>query len=187
MHNYEATHGKLPAAAVCGYDGTPLLSWRVAILPFVEGDALYKEFRLDEAWDSPHNLKLLERMPAVYAAPGSKKSKLPKYHTICHVFQGKGTAFEGCEPLKFDDIKDGTSNTIFIVEAGKPVPWTKPEELEYDSDRPLPDLTGVFKDGMIRVGMGDGSVRYIYPQKISQKTLRAAITRDDGQPLGNDW
>jgi len=73
MHNYHDMHKRLPPAAICDATGRPLLSWRVALLPFVDvaENKLYGEFKLDEAWDSPHNLKLLERMPFVYQTPGS--------------------------------------------------------------------------------------------------------------------
>ena len=56
LHNYHDTHGLYPPAVVYGDDDKPLYSWRVLILPFVEQDALYKEFHLDEPWDSPHNI-----------------------------------------------------------------------------------------------------------------------------------
>ena len=45
------------------------LSWRVQILPFIEEDCLYKEFHQDEPWDSPHNVKLLPRMPKIFIDP----------------------------------------------------------------------------------------------------------------------
>src|SRR5437016_5050491 len=63
IHNYHNVHGKLPGP-IRDKAGQPLLSWRVTILPFIEGDALHKEFHLDEPWDSPHNLTLLKRMPS---------------------------------------------------------------------------------------------------------------------------
>src|SRR5207302_1956982 len=68
--NYADAFGRAPAAAICDKNGKPLLSWRVAILPFIEQDNLYKQFHLDEPWDSDHNKKLLARMPNVYALPG---------------------------------------------------------------------------------------------------------------------
>src|SRR5437879_3096759 len=55
--------GRLPAAVVYGKDGTPLLSWRVSLLPYIEEQELYKQFKLDEPWDSPHNIRLLPHMP----------------------------------------------------------------------------------------------------------------------------
>jgi hypothetical protein len=186
MHSYQAQHGQLPTAVVYGEDDKPLLSWRVSILPYIEQEELFKEFKLDEPWDSPHNIKLLPKMPTTYAPPPGKMKLMPAYHTIVHVFVGKGAAFEGRKRLRFkDDFTDGTSNTILLIEAGKPVPWTKPEDLIYDPDGPLPDLTGIFSDG-IRAGMGDGSTRS-FGKKTNERTWRAAITRNGGDKLGPDW
>src|SRR5262249_34008276 len=58
FHNYLSTYGVFPASASFKKGKKPLLSWRVAILPFIEQEALYKKFKLDEPWDSPHNKKL---------------------------------------------------------------------------------------------------------------------------------
>src|SRR5262245_56693586 len=66
MHTYHDKHRSFPAAAIYGKDGKALLSWRVALLPYLGLEALYKEFKLDEPWDSAHNKRLLEKMPAVY-------------------------------------------------------------------------------------------------------------------------
>ena len=82
------------ARAVRIEDGRPLHSWRVLLLPFIEQDELFKQFRLDEPWDSAHNLALLPRMPKTYAPPGRKASKVPPHHTALHVFVGPGTPFE---------------------------------------------------------------------------------------------
>ena len=67
---YEAAHGRLPGY-IRAVDGTPFLSWRVALLPDLGERALYDEFRLDEPWDSSHNKALLGRMPTVFALPGA--------------------------------------------------------------------------------------------------------------------
>jgi len=168
---------------VYGPDGTPLYGWRVLILPYIEQDELYHEFHLDEPWDSEHNIRLLDRMPATYAAPGSKKSKLPPNHTVIHVFVGPGTAFEGPGGVALKDFPDGTSNTFLVVEAGDPVPWTKPEEIDYTPDRPV-RLTGLFKDGF-RACMADGSVRFVRTE-VREEALRAAITRNGGEEAGLD-
>jgi hypothetical protein len=45
MHNYHDTHGRLPPAVVYGEDGKALLSWRVLLLPFIEEDNLFRQFR----------------------------------------------------------------------------------------------------------------------------------------------
>jgi hypothetical protein len=63
-------------------------------LPYLNEKDLYEEFHLAEPWDSPHNLRLLERMPPPYGLPRNKTHLAPLYHTVAHVFVGKGTAFE---------------------------------------------------------------------------------------------
>ena len=41
----------------------------MAILPFLEQQALYSKFKLDEPWDSPHNKALISEMPPTYLCP----------------------------------------------------------------------------------------------------------------------
>src|SRR5262249_9824867 len=90
MHNYHDTFGFFPASAIYSKAGKPLLSWRVALLPFLNQDNLYKQFHLDEPWDSEHNKKLLDKMPDIFRVPGQKD----KNGTFYQVFVGEGTMFE---------------------------------------------------------------------------------------------
>jgi prepilin-type processing-associated H-X9-DG protein len=181
LHNYHDANGAFPPAAVYDKDGKALLSWRVLILPYVDQDALYKEFRLNEAWDSPHNKKLLAKMPKVYAAPAANARR---DSTFYQALVGPGAAFEGKRGIRITDFIDGTSNTWLVAEAAKAVPWTKPEELAYDPGKPVPKLGGVF-GGPFNVLYCDGSVRYMLkPPK--ETTLRALITRNGGEIIPND-
>src|SRR5215208_5386317 len=66
FHNHHDANGRLPGN-ICDKNGKALLSWRVQILPYLEEDKLYFEFKLDEAWDSDHNKKLIEKLPKTYA------------------------------------------------------------------------------------------------------------------------
>jgi hypothetical protein len=171
---------------VYGKDGKPLHSWRVLLLPYLDQEDLYQQFKLDQPWDSPHNIQLLPRIPPAYCPPPGKISTLPAYHTICHVFVGPGTAFEGPRGLKVpDDFPDGTSQTLSLVEAGEPVPWTKPQELPYAADQPLPDLKGIFPDGF-RARWVDASSCFVR-KDVSEAALRAAITRNGGETIGADF
>src|SRR6266851_4770668 len=129
MHNYHDTYRLFPPAAVCGPDGKPLLSWRVLILPFIEQDNLFKQFKLDESWDSPHNIQMLPKMPMTYGPYRNKR--IDDGMTYFQAIVGPGAAFEGTTGLTFADFKRGTSNTIFIAEAWDPVPWSKPEDLAF--------------------------------------------------------
>ena len=78
---------------------------------------------------------------------------------------------------------DGTSNTILIIEAGNPVPWTKPEDLHYADDEPLPELGGLFPN-VIHAAFADGAVHTL-TKNYNQKQLRRAITIDEGELI--DW
>jgi hypothetical protein len=177
FHNYHDTFGRFPAHAIYSKEGKPLLSWRVAILPFIEEPKLYKEFKLDEPWDSENNKPLLDRMPKTYAPLGGETKD--KHSTFYQVFVGKGTIFEGKDGLKFADIPDGTSNTLFGAEAGEAVPWTKPDDLAFDPDKALPALGGMFKGGF-HVLMADGSVHFL-KEKFDEKKMKLLIIRNDGQ------
>jgi prepilin-type processing-associated H-X9-DG protein len=151
----------------------------VLVLPYIEQDALYKEFHLDEPWDSDHNKKLLEKMPPLFA--GTDEAARKEHETHYQTFVGKGAIFDGKKGVKITDITDGTSNTIMLVEAKKAVPWTKPEDVPFDAGKLVPKLGGLF-DGIFNAAFADGSVRSL-PLTIKEEKLRALITRNGGEVI----
>ncbi len=179
MHNYHDTNNRFPPAVIYSAEGKPLYSWRVLLLPYLEQDALFKEFKKDEAWDSPHNKKLLARMPPVYA-PVRGKMKEP-YATYYQVFVGQNAVFEGRDGRSLAEITDGTSNTLLVIEAGPPVPWSKPEDIAFVPDQPIPQLETQFPGGF-NVAFCDGSARFL-KRTIDPKVLRLLIMRNDGQVI----
>src|SRR5207248_1536085 len=137
LHYYHDSHSKFPAQANYGSQGKPLLSWRVHILPFLGEEKLYKEFHLDEPWESAHNKQLIARMPAIYRCPSMKWS-LKNKTTYLGLVNESAMFTGGPEGVPIKDVEDGTSNTIFIVDADDDhaVIWTKPEDLKYDPKNP---------------------------------------------------
>ena len=176
LHNFAATNGgRLPTDAI-RKAGKPLLSWRVAILPFLEQSALYERFHLDEAWDSSHNAALLEEMPRVYAPVALKGT--PPYTTYYQGLVGPGALFDGEEGARLADVVYVSKPTLMVVEAAEPVPWTKPEDVPYDGAKPLPKLGGQFEDGFY-AAFTDGWPRFL-SREVAPETLRALIRRGDG-------
>jgi hypothetical protein len=194
MHNYaDANLGTLPVHAV-GAKGLPLknatdkplLSWRVAILPYVEQQALYNQFKLDEPWDSENNKKLIDKMPKLFAPPATKPGK-PGYTHFQMVIGPNAMQPIGTRmPASFPD---GTSNTIAVVEAAEPVIWTKPDDVMLPGKELPKDFRkkfGGLHPGGFQVALWDGSVRFI-SDAMSDRTLGAALDPKDGLPLGSDW
>ena len=185
VHNYASDAGDTWPANVTDKAGKQLLSWRVRLLPYVGEKALYEKFKLDEPWDSKHNLALLEKMPKAFESARVTVDR--KGYTVHQVFDGPGALYEsGKTKYNIGNLPDGSSNTIFVVESSKAVPWTKPADLPYDKAKPIPDFGKAYGGKPLCV-MGDGSVRMIDMKKVSTDTLRNAICPDDGQVLGTDW
>ncbi|MBP3958508.1 sigma-70 family RNA polymerase sigma factor [Gemmata sp. G18] len=180
IHNYADAYGAVPQDIV-DKNGKPLLSWRVAILPFVEHERLYKEFKLDEPWDSATNKKLLAQMPNLFRVTDQAKGETKTYY---RVFSGPGAAFETGQKLTFAGITDGLSNTIGVVEAGPPSEWTKPGDIAYDPKKPFPKLEGPFKN-VVMAGMMDGSIVPFKPD-LDRAEFRKFVERADGQVVNID-
>jgi len=173
MNEYELEHGHFPGAYSENEEGTPLLSWRVHLLPYLGHKELYDQFHLDEPWDSEHNKKLIEKMPDVYANPNSIAEG---YKTNYLVPVGDEYLFSGSEGLTLEEITDGTSNTIMIIEvdADRAVTWTKPVDFEVDPDNPTEGV-GELRDGTFVAIFADGSTQEL-SEDISTHILQGLMT-----------
>ena len=178
---YEEKNGTFPAFASRDKAGKPLLSWRVNLLPYLGEQELYKQFKLDEPWDSPHNKKLIPKMPAVYR-PAISKERVPT-HTTFLAPLGAATMFPPAGGLRVADIRNGTSTTIMLVDVrtSKAVIWTEPADLKYDAKDSFRDLAQRH-GGEIMVGMVDGTVHFL-PKTIDKATMAALFTRNGGEKV----
>lgn len=165
-------------------------SWRVLILPFLEGEEIYEKYRFDEPWDGPNNRKLHGQMPEIYRCPCSKELNRTHYKLVC----GPGTLFADGLFQTLGECPDGTSNTALVVEdAGSPVNWLKPDDLTVDE---AVELFSNFqfedflhrRDSLFSVtygsscfGMMDGSVGHL-GVNCDPDELRNLFGSDNGVP-----
>jgi hypothetical protein len=182
LHNYHDANGSFPPTGNLGKDNKPLLSWRVHILPYIEQDNLYKQFKLDEPWDSETNKALIEKMPAIFKSPAQK---LDDGKTTYLAPMAKDTVIAPGKGTRIADITDGTSNTIMIVESSDDaaVIWTKPDDLDTAGAEVLKKLLGHYETGFI-AGFADGSVRFV-GKAIDMPMLKALFTRNGGELIKN--
>ena len=147
-------------------------------MPYLDQEELYDQFKLDEPWDSAHNLPLLEQMPLNYRDP---LLHLKPGFTNYLVPVGEKTAFSNKEGMSYRDIKDGTSSTLMVVGVTPKhaVPWTKPNDLQVEQERPT---KGLFDDqhSMFLGAMCDGSAR-AYSNETDQETLWRLLGANDGE------
>ena len=174
IDTYKQEHGSFPPAYVPGPDGKTLHSWRVALLPYLDEEGLYADYRRNEPWDSPANRKLLKRIPSVYKSPLDPPASV---NSSYFVFVGPHAPFEGTQPVPVTSVYDGTSNTFLAVEAQRDIPWTKPEDIEFDENRPLPAFGGRRPEGFL-AAFCDGTADLV-PLEVPKENLRRFIVRDN--------
>lgn len=176
FHNYHDTYKTFPAAIQIGPKNIPH-SWRITLLPFLDQAPLYKQYRQDEPWDSESNKKVLAEMPSVFRCPRDQRTS---QDTSYFTFVGPETLF-GSRKAIIAQIVDGTSNTILVVESKRQVPWTKPDEIEFDSRQAVMPLGGWYPNGFCLV-MFDGRALFL-PQHVDQQLLKYMIMHSDGNPV----
>lgn len=209
MHNFHDVWKQFPPAVIYGPDGKPWHSWRVLILPFIEQQPLYQQYRFDEPWDGPNNRQLLDKVPPVYRDPIYKDAR--DCFTHYAVATGTGTAFPIEKQIpsesprrdrpanislgasRMASFTDGTSNSLLAgsVSPDRKIPWMKPEDVVVDENFPgigkPSGFAAPFRIGDKAGGVflrADGSVTTIRSD-IEAQTLQDLLHIADGHPIGN--
>lgn len=180
LNKYHEAHGQYPQAVMLGSDGQTPYSWRVAILPYLDGGKpLAARYRTNEPWDSDHNWQIMRDGIDLFRTPSPLETDDP---TACgyYLVTGPGTIFDGQTKPTRQSVTDGLGLTVLVVEARRNFPWTKPEDIAYSGEEPVPELGGHFDKGFA-IAMAGGAARWIL--EIDDVSLRAMITKDRNDTL----
>jgi hypothetical protein len=180
LEAYRQEHGKYPPQAIYDRSGAPLLSWRVALLPYLGHADLYAEFETDKPHNSPRNESLNSRIPAVFQSPERFDTR-----TNFLMATGRGTMFPGPRTASVRRIEDGLEHTVMVVEVNdeQSVPWTQPSEYVFSAATPQAGLGGL-RQGHVFVIWGGGRVAAV-ALRTPPESFRAMFTIDGGEPLSS--
>lgn len=184
--NYQDANGHYPPAYVVGPDGTPWHSWRVLVLPYIEEEKLFNEYRFDEPWDGPHNRTLAARMSKMYRFHNRTEPGQTTTNYLAVV--GPTTMWPGSVGRKHADITDGSPNTVLIAEnRGLGVHWMEPRDLDFATlplafNHPHGVSSWYKTPGVV---MADGSL-HTFPPGSDPRALRAALTATGGEKVSLD-
>jgi hypothetical protein len=216
------TGPQLPAGTVFNTDLPPerRLSWVVEVLPFLEEDTLARRLDRKAPWDAAGNLPVTQAPLRFMWCPdwNREAGATPDYLTTYIGIAGLGPdaatlpagdrnagVFGYERRTALVDIKDGTANTLLILESAQNNgPWAQggsatvrgldPSTRPYlGNGRPFGGThfseNTLFSHGKsfgCQAALADGSVRSFH-EAVGAETLEAAATIAGGEKRGSDW
>ncbi len=187
LRDYEQTYGRLPPATVTDKQGQAMYSWRMLILPCLEGNAIYSKYSFREPWNGPNNSKLGTTCWPVFQCPSDPliNGRIPPTTSYVAV-TGPGTVWD-------DHCTTGRPPRLMVVEvANSNINWMEPKDLTLgQACRGVGDGTGprisghhsisggyFFQDEMVtNVLASDGSVWSI-PVDLPPEIFRGLFVGD---------
>jgi prepilin-type processing-associated H-X9-DG protein len=156
------------------------------LLPYLD-PGLARQYDFDEPWDGPNNRRLAGQMPSVFSCPSESDAPSKRTTTRYVVINGPGAIFDGVKASGFADIRDGSMNTLLVVEAAEAeIPWMEPKDLNLGAMNLMlhsEDLgISSHHPGGANVVMADGSVHFL-PSSMPAQEVQSLVTAAGGEPV----
>ncbi|MEM9185677.1 MAG: DUF1559 domain-containing protein [Planctomycetota bacterium] len=199
LHLHDQEHGALPPATTRDANGTPLHSWRAAILPFLEYGNLHDAIDFSQPWDGPSNTAPTSPWVDLFECPGCWRTN-PGAGCCPFAVTGPQTIWRTGEPRSIADVPDGAHATILLIEVAPIRHWAEPRDLTFNEAVTLltsPIQTskngGHFQDDgyfyharrFRHVVMADGSCHQM-STPLSRELAIALLTADGGEAVDLD-
>ncbi|MCA9035920.1 MAG: DUF1559 domain-containing protein [Planctomycetaceae bacterium] len=154
------------------------LSWRVHLLPYIEQQDLYAQFRLNESWDSPTNFQLIDKMPALYRGLADDDDGT---HTRIQAINSRDSLGLAGQLRRLSDVTDAEGETlaVVLVSAALAVPWTSPQDLSID-EASFSDVMAQMPSPEFWWGSVEGAALKL-PVSCSAETFFSLVTISGGE------
>ena len=184
LRNYSEEYGAFPPAYLASDDGTPMHSWRVLILPYMEHEEFYRRYDFNQPWNSPANLELARSHPDVgqefqCAADSGGRKGWTSYVAIV----GPDTLWPGSESVSREE-SPSPSSILLIETTESGIHWMEPRDLDRDEAIRALSSPGPHR-GWRHVAFGDAFTRgSFYTSDRGAGSLTFAIPPED---LISEW
>lgn len=134
LNNYHDDYGSFPPSCITDESGKPIHSWRVLLLPYLDQEALYEQYKFDEPWDGPNNRKLHFERVDYYQSPADSGWTYKTRFTSFLAVTGKGTIWGKNKSLSISDVTDPHDSTIIVAEVAESgIHWMEPVDISLES------------------------------------------------------
>jgi prepilin-type processing-associated H-X9-DG protein len=185
-------NGTLPPAS----SGLVPVSWRVSILGQLDWISVLRQYDQTVPWNQAPNDKLAMISKPIYSCPANyfPKDAQGRWYTAYSMPTGPGTVGANPGGTKIDDITDGATFTLLVVEcSGSQIVWTEPRDVDVTTQPTGINLKGnkpghsagwlsSYHRGGVNVVMADGSVRFL-SDKTAPTVLKKLATFDGGEEI----
>ena len=162
--NYDSAYRKLPFHAI--NDTSDEISWRIRVLPFLDEVQIYDQMDLKKGPAEEPNVSFADKMPTLLGID-RKNAQV--------------TAIKLDKPLtSFNEITDGSINTIALLEYPKGKPWMENNPITIDEAVEL--VLNLKADELLIAVFYDGSAISIDNQ-IGEENLRNLLDPRDGNEV----